>query len=84
MLSQDKLDRINVLARKQRAEGLTDEEKKEQIERIYQHLSEKYGENGYAKVYLEDKEFDEAIKELRQALSNKEEFIERVKKVIKQ
>lgn len=30
MLSQDKLDRINVLARKQRAEGLTDEEKKEQ------------------------------------------------------
>jgi len=30
VLSQDKLDRINVLARKQRAEGLTDEEKKEQ------------------------------------------------------
>lgn len=30
MLSQDKLDRINVLARKKRAEGLTDEEKKEQ------------------------------------------------------
>lgn len=61
--------------------GLSEEE---QIERIYQHLSEKYGENGYAKVYLEDKEFDEAIKELRQALSNKEEFIERVKKVINQ
>ena len=62
----------------------TELSEKEQIERIYQHLSEKYGENGYAKVYLEDKEFDEAIKELRQALSNKEEFIERVKKVIKQ
>lgn len=30
MLSQDKLDRINVLARKKRAEGLTDEEEKEQ------------------------------------------------------
>ena len=58
---------------------LTEEE---QIERIYQHLTEKYGENGYAKVYLEDKEFDEAIKKLRQALSNKEEFIKRVKKVI--
>ena len=55
---------------------------KEQIERIYQHLSEKYGENGYAKVYLEDKEFDEAIEKLRQALSNKEKFIERIKNVI--
>ena len=57
--------------------GLSEEE---QIERVYQHLTEKYGENGYAKVYLEDKEFDESIKKLRQALSNKEEFIKRVKK----
>lgn len=60
--------------------GLTEEE---QIEEVYHHLTEKYGENGYAKVYLEDKEFDEAIKKLREALSNKEEFIERVKKVTK-
>ena len=45
-------------------------------------LNEKYGENGYAKVYLEDKEFDEAIEKLRQALSDKEKFIKRVKKVI--
>lgn len=56
----------------------------EQIERVYQHLTEKYGENGYAKVYLEDKEFDESIKKLRQALSNKEEFIKRVKRVVKE
>lgn len=56
----------------------------EQIERIYQHLKEKYGENGYAKVYLQDKEFDEAIIKLRKALSNKEEFIERIKNVIRQ
>ena len=34
--------------------GLSEEE---QIERVYQHLTEKYGENGYAKVYLEDKEY---------------------------
>mgnify|MGYP002562836620 CR=1 FL=1 len=56
----------------------------EQIERVYQHLTEKYGENGYARVYLEDKEFDESIKKLRQALSNKEEFIKRVKRVVKE
>ena len=55
----------------------------EQIERVFQHLTEKYGENGYAKVYLEDKEFEDALEKLRQALSNKEEFIKRVKKVAK-
>ena len=60
--------------------GLSQEE---QIERVYQHLTEKYGENGYAKVYLEDKEFEDALDKLRQALSNKEEFIKRVKKVVK-
>lgn len=59
--------------------GLSEEE---QIERVYEHLTEKYGENGYAKIYLEDKEFDEAIKKLRQALSNKKEFIKRAKKVV--
>ena len=61
--------------------GLSDEE---QIERVYEHLTEKYGENGYAKIYLEDKEFDEAIKKLRQALSDKEEFIKRIKKMVKE
>lgn len=55
----------------------------QQIERVYRHLTEKYGENGYAKVYLEDKEFEDALDKLRQALSNKEEFIKRVKKVVK-
>ena len=54
--------------------------KEKQIERIYQHLTKKYGENGYAKIYLEDKEFEEALNKLRQELSNKEEFIKRVKK----
>ncbi len=56
---------------------------KEQIERVYQHLTEKYGENGYAKIYLEDKEFEDALHKLRQALSNKDDFIKRVIKVIK-
>ena len=54
----------------------------EQIERVYNHLKEKYGENGYAKVYLEDEEFEEALQKLRQALSDKTTFIERVKKVV--
>lgn len=59
--------------------GLSEEE---QFDRVYEHLVEKYGESGYAKVYLEDKEFDEAVGKLRQALENREEFIERVKRVV--
>lgn len=59
--------------------GLSEEE---QFDKVYEHLVEKYGENGYAKVYLEDKEFDEAVGKLRQALENREEFIERVKRVV--
>lgn len=38
-------------------------------------------EEGHGKVYLEDKEFDESLKNLREALSNKDEFINRVKRV---
>lgn len=56
----------------------------EQLERIYQHLSQKYGEGGYAKVYLKDQEYEDALQELRKALANHEEFIERVKKVIQE
>ena len=59
--------------------GLSEEE---QFDKVYEHLVEKYGESGYAKVYLEDKEFDEAVGKLRQALANREEFIERVKRVV--
>ena len=60
--------------------GLTEEE---QFVRVYEHLVEKYGERGYAKVCLEDKEFDEAVGKLRQALENRDEFIERVKRVVR-
>lgn len=58
--------------------------KEEQIERIYQHLTEKYGEKGYAKIYLEDEDYDKAIRSLRKALSNKKEFINRIEKIINQ
>ena len=57
--------------------------KQEHLDRIYEHLSEKFGENGYAKIYLEDKEYNESLKKMREALSNKEEFMKRVKEVIK-
>lgn len=53
----------------------------EQIERVYQHLQEKYGERGYAKTYIEDREFEEALQRLRETLADKEEFIKRVEKV---
>ena len=52
--------------------------------RVYEHLTEKYGQNGYAKTYIEDKEYEESIKKLRKALENKEEFLERVKEVIRE
>ena len=54
----------------------------EQIERVYDHLRGKYGENGYAKFYLKDEEYERALNKLREALSDKQSFIERVKKVI--
>lgn len=55
----------------------------EQIQKVYEHLKDKYGEKGYAKVYLEDKEFDEAMKEFRKALKDKDSFIQRIRKVAK-
>lgn len=56
----------------------------EQLERIYEHLSHKYEEGGYAKVYLKDREYENALEELRKALVNHEAFIERIKKVIQE
>lgn len=64
---------------KRNYEGITEEE---QIERVYSHLKEKYGENGYAKKYIKDEEFEKALQKLRQALSDKQSFINRVKKVV--
>ena len=66
---------------KRNYQGITEEE---QIQKVYEHLKDKYGENGYAKVYLEDKEFDEAMKEFRKALQDKDSFIQRIKKVVKE
>lgn len=54
----------------------------EQIERVYEYLNNKYGQEGYVKKYLEDKEFDEALQKLRQALLDKNSFIKRIKEVV--
>jgi len=56
----------------------------EDATKFFDSIKEKYGENGYAKVYLEDKEFEDALDKLRQALSNKEEFMKRVEKLVKE
>lgn len=53
----------------------------QRVERVYNHLKEKYGENGYAKNYIVDKEYEESIKKFREALSNKEEFLNKVRKI---
>lgn len=54
----------------------------EQINRIYEHLNDKYGLNGYAKTYLYDEEFEIAKKKFIEALSDKDTFIKRIEKVI--
>ena len=55
---------------------------KEQIDRIYEHLNEKYGKNGYAKTYLYNEEFQIYKMAFIKALSDKETFMERVNKVV--
>lgn len=51
----------------------TDEEL---FERSYEHLSMKFGENGYAKFFFKDEEYDNFLKEIRELLLDKEKFID--------
>lgn len=46
----------------------------ESFERVYDHITKKYGENGYLKVWLEKSSFNLTLKLLRQKLANKEKF----------
>lgn len=59
--------------------GISEEEQKE---RIYDFLKKKYGEGGYAKIYLEDKEYEDSINEFRNKLSNKEAFMNKITEVV--
>lgn len=58
--------------------------KEENIEECYNHTLKKFGNNGYANFFLEDSEYEEYLKELRNLLSNKEKFIEKLKTIIKE
>lgn len=54
------------------------------VNRVYTHLSEKYGENGYAKCYIKDEEFECAINKLREMLKDKDSFIKKVESVVEE
>ena len=56
--------------------------KEERIQKVYEHLNDKYGPNGYAKTYLYDEEFEIEKKKFIEALSNKDNFIKRIENVI--
>lgn len=46
----------------------------ELFKKSYEHLKLKFGENGYAKFYLKDEEYDKFLKELRTLLKDKDKF----------
>ena len=52
--------------------NFTDEEL---FERAYKHLNMKFGENGYAKFFFKDEEYEQFLRDIRKLLSNKENFI---------
>lgn len=54
----------------------------ERINRVYEHLLKKYGENGYAKMYFIDKKLENGLDTIRKELSNKEEFLNKVRKIV--
>ena len=47
---------------------------KELYKRAFKHLNLKFGENGYAKFYLKDKEYEKFLTDIREILKNEEEF----------
>ena len=52
------------------------------FEEAYKHLNNKFGVNGYAKVYLKDEEYDNFLIEIQKLLSDKQTFIKEHKKYI--
>lgn len=59
--------------------NFTDEEL---FERAYKHLKLKFGENGYAKFFFKDEEYEKFLTDIRALLSDKNSFIETQKNYI--
>ena len=53
----------------------------ELFEGAYKALSSKFGENGYAKFYFKDKTYEQFLQDIRELLSDKNKFIERIKNI---
>lgn len=56
----------------------------ELFERAYDALVNKFGENGYAKFFFKDSQYEGFLSEIRKLLSNKQVFIETQRKYIEQ
>ena len=54
----------------------------ELFNRAYEHLKSKFGENGYAKFFFKDDEYEKFLSDMRQLLLDKERFIETQKTYI--
>ena len=55
----------------------------ELYKRAFFHLNEKFGENGYAKFFLKDCEYEKFLKEIRKILKDEKRFCEIQKDYIK-
>lgn len=54
----------------------------EVLDEIYRHIEDKFGKNGYAKVYIKDEQFENFKKETIELLKDKTKFFEKVHSVI--
>ena len=52
------------------------------FEDCFFHLNDKFGENGYAKFFFKDEEYEKFLKDIRSLLSDKKSFIEMHKNYI--
>ena len=53
----------------------------ELYEEIYNHLNEKFGKNGYAKIYVKDEAYENFKKELIDLLEKKNDFFEKITEI---
>lgn len=64
------------------SEHFSELSEEETIEEGYNHTLKKFGNDGYANFFLEDKNYEDYLKELRDLLNNKNEFVLRLRKII--